>query len=123
MPWFRVQQVNLRLALRLHPGRGFASAFALWLRWGRFASWRESGRTRADLSVLQWIFCPSQHSVFCGRAQYEPKRRADRYSERPALCVGDRGGPAGPVTGAEAAASDPKVSGGRKSAAGDHSRL
>jgi hypothetical protein len=34
------------LRLRQHPGRGFASIAALWLRWGRLAAWRRSGRIR-----------------------------------------------------------------------------
>jgi hypothetical protein len=30
--------------LRLHPGKGFAHIFSLWLRWGRLAALRRSGR-------------------------------------------------------------------------------
>ena len=42
--------MRIRLHLRLHPGRGFATAFGLWLRWGRFAALRRSGRIRRSLS-------------------------------------------------------------------------
>ena len=43
---FRVRHLRLRLHLRLHPGRGHATVFELWLRWGRFAAFRRSGRSR-----------------------------------------------------------------------------
>jgi hypothetical protein len=35
LPGNRVRHNRLRL--RLHPGRGHATVFELWLRWGRFA--------------------------------------------------------------------------------------
>src|SRR5258708_34236781 len=49
VPYFRVQSVKLRLRLRLHPGRGFATAFEAWLYWGRGAAFRQSNRTRPPL--------------------------------------------------------------------------
>ena len=46
LPGNRVRHLRIRLHLRLHPGKGFAHVFGLWLRWGRFASLRRSGRIR-----------------------------------------------------------------------------
>src|SRR5260370_39046142 len=58
-PYFRVQSVKLRLRLRLHPGRGFATAFEAWLCWGRWASFRQSKRTRPPLSSCRRALQPS----------------------------------------------------------------
>jgi hypothetical protein len=38
LPRFRVRYLRLRLHLRLHPGRGHATVFELWLRWGRMST-------------------------------------------------------------------------------------
>jgi type IV secretion system protein VirD4 len=70
LPRFRVRVMRLRLYLRLHPGRGHGSAFELWLRWGRFAAFRGSGRSRRSLTVWQRIRRPDQHSLVIGRAHY-----------------------------------------------------
>jgi type IV secretion system protein VirD4 len=70
VPRFRTATLRLRVVLRLHPGRGFASLPHLWWRWGRFASFRESRRTRPGLSFWQRALHPSSHAVFLGRAQY-----------------------------------------------------
>jgi type IV secretion system protein VirD4 len=70
LPRFRVRVMRLRLHLRLHPGRGHASVFELWLRWGRFAAFRRSGRSRRSLTVWQRICRPDQHSLVIGRAHY-----------------------------------------------------
>ncbi len=70
VPRNRVRHLALRVHLRLHPGPGHATAFELWRRWSRFASWRESKRTRP--SLLAWRrFChPREHSLFLGWAHY-----------------------------------------------------
>ena len=47
LPGNRARHLRVRLHLRLHPGKGFAHLFSLWLRWGRFAVLRRSGRIRA----------------------------------------------------------------------------
>ena len=47
LPGNRARHLRIRLHLRLHPGKGFAHVFSLWLRWGRFAALRRSGRIRA----------------------------------------------------------------------------
>jgi type IV secretory pathway TraG/TraD family ATPase VirD4 len=70
LPRFRVRVMRLRLALRLHPGRGHASALELHLRWGRLATWRRSGRSRRSLSTWQRLRHPREHSIFLGRAQH-----------------------------------------------------
>ena len=46
LPGNRARHLRIRLHLRLHPGKGFAHAFSLRLRWGRFAALRRSGRIR-----------------------------------------------------------------------------
>jgi type IV secretory pathway TraG/TraD family ATPase VirD4 len=70
LPRFRVRYLRLRLHLRLHPGRGQASVFELWLRWGRLAAFRRSRRIRPSLTVWQRMADPRRHSVRLGRAQY-----------------------------------------------------
>jgi type IV secretion system protein VirD4 len=70
LPGNRVRYLRLKLRLRQHPGRGFASIAGLWLRWGRLAAWRRSGRVRPSLPAWQRLLAPQQHSVFVGRAQW-----------------------------------------------------
>ena len=70
LPRYRARSLRLRLHLRLHPGKGFAHVFSLWLRWGRLAVLRRSGRIRAMLPLWYRIAEPHQHSVFLGRAHY-----------------------------------------------------
>ena len=70
LPRFRVRYMRIRLRLRLHPGRGHATAGELWLRWGRLAAFRRSARSRRSLSAWRRLRYPGLHSVFLGRAQY-----------------------------------------------------
>jgi type IV secretory pathway TraG/TraD family ATPase VirD4 len=70
LPGNRVRYLRVRLHLRLHPGKGFAHVFSLWLRWGRLSSLRRSGRIRRRLPLWFRIVDPRQHSVFLGRAHY-----------------------------------------------------
>ena len=49
LPGNRARHLRIRLHLRLHPGKGFAHLFSLWLRWCRFAVLRRSGRIRPAL--------------------------------------------------------------------------
>jgi hypothetical protein len=51
LPGNRARHLRIRLHLRLHPGKGFAHLFSLWLRWGRLepvvvipVRWRYLGR-------------------------------------------------------------------------------
>ena len=70
LPRFRVRYLRLRLHLRLHPGRGHASAFELWLRWGRLAAFRRSGRSRRSLPVWRRLRIPVSTRCVLGRAHY-----------------------------------------------------
>ena len=70
LPGNRARYLRLRLHLRLHPGKGFASVVGLWLRWGRLAALRRSGRIRPSLSLWQRMTAPAEHSVFAGRAHW-----------------------------------------------------
>ena len=47
LPGNRARHLRIRLHLRLHPGKGFAHIFSLWLRWSRFAVLRRSGAQSA----------------------------------------------------------------------------
>jgi type IV secretion system protein VirD4 len=70
LPGNRVRHLQIRLHLRLHPGRGFATAFGLWLRWSRLAALRRSRRIRRSMPLWQRILAPAEHSVFLGRAHW-----------------------------------------------------
>ena len=70
LPRNRVRSMRLRLHLRRRPGRGHATAFELWLRWGRLAAWRHSRRSRRSLTAWQRLWHPREHSIFLGRAHY-----------------------------------------------------
>jgi type IV secretion system protein VirD4 len=69
-PRYRSRWLRMRLHLRLHPGPGLASVIELLWHWGRWASYRESRRTRPSLGCWQRICHPAEHSLFLGRAQY-----------------------------------------------------
>jgi len=70
LPRHRVLRLHIRLRLRLRPGRGHGSLAQLHLRWGRGASYRESKRTRPQLTRLERARAPQLHSAFLGRAQF-----------------------------------------------------
>ena len=70
LPGNRVRHLRIRLHLRLHPGKGFAHLFSLWLRWGRLAALRRSSRIRPSLPTCYRFVDPRQHAVFLGRAHY-----------------------------------------------------
>ncbi len=70
LPNNRARYLRLRLRLRLHPGRGFATVFALWLHWGCLAALRRSRRIRHSLPLWLRLLNPHAHSVFLGRAHY-----------------------------------------------------
>ena len=70
VPRFRSGYTRLRLLLRLHPGRGHATAGELWLRWGRLAVFRRSGRARQSVPAWQRLINPDEHSLLLGRAHY-----------------------------------------------------
>src|SRR5947208_5289924 len=70
LPGNRGRHLRIRLHLRLHPGKGFAHAFGLHLRWGRLAALRRSGRIRPSLPLRYRLIDSREHSVFLGRAHY-----------------------------------------------------
>ena len=70
LPGNRVRHLRIRLHLRLHPGKGFAHAFSLWLRWGRLAALHRSSRIRPSLPMSYRFVDPRQHAVFLGRAHH-----------------------------------------------------
>jgi len=59
LPGHRARHLRIRLHLRLHPGKGFAHAFSLHLRWGRFAVLRRSGRIRPALPLGYRLLDPA----------------------------------------------------------------
>ena len=75
LPRNRVRYMRIRLHLRLHPGRGFATTWELWLRWSRLAALRKSGRIRRSLSFWERAGWPRLHSILLGRAQYRHRLR------------------------------------------------
>jgi type IV secretory pathway TraG/TraD family ATPase VirD4 len=71
LPRHRVRHLRMRVRMRLHPGRGHATLFELWLRWGRFAAFRRSGRSRRSLPFWQRaIASATEYSVTVGRGHY-----------------------------------------------------
>jgi hypothetical protein len=67
----RVRVARIRIRLRLHPGRGHATAFELWLRWGRFAAFRRSRWSRRGLSFGERLIAgAAAYSTLIGRAHY-----------------------------------------------------
>ena len=70
LPGNRTRHLRIRLHLRLHPGKGFAHVFSLWLRWGRLAMLRQAGRIRPALPLRYRLIDPREHSMFLGRAHY-----------------------------------------------------
>jgi type IV secretion system protein VirD4 len=69
LPTHRVRTMRIRIRLRMRPGRGHATIAELWLRWGRFAAFRKSSRSRRSLTAWQRLRHPAEHSVTAGRAQ------------------------------------------------------
>jgi len=70
LPGNRVRALRVRLHLRLHPGKGFATVFGLHVRWGRLAALRRSGRIRRSLPLWVRALWPAEHAVFLGRAHW-----------------------------------------------------
>src|SRR5713226_6967537 len=71
LPRHRVRHMRIRLRLRLHPGKGHATIFELWWRWGRLAMFRNSRRTRPSMTVIQRLLAPApEYSIKAGRSCY-----------------------------------------------------
>src|SRR5690348_11019055 len=75
LPGNRARHLRIRLHLRLHPGKGFAHLFSLWLRWSRAAVLRRSGQIRPALPWRYSLLDPGEHSVLLGRAHYRHQLR------------------------------------------------
>ena len=68
LPGNRARYLRIRLHLRLHPGKGFATVFGLWLRWGRFAALRRYGRIRRSVPCGGgWVIRGSIRCFWAGR--------------------------------------------------------
>jgi hypothetical protein len=59
LPGNRARHLRIRLHLRLHPGKGFAHLFGLWLRWSRLAVLRRSAQIRPALPLWYRIAEPT----------------------------------------------------------------
>ena len=70
LPGNRARTLQVRLFLRLHPGKGFATIVGLHLRWGRLAALRRSRRIRPSLPLWLRALVPGEHCVFLGRAHW-----------------------------------------------------
>ena len=70
LPRHRVRHQRIRLHLRLHPGRGHATAFELHRHWGRLAAARKAKYARPSLTLAERVLHPSETSVMVGRAHY-----------------------------------------------------
>jgi type IV secretion system protein VirD4 len=70
LPRNRVRRQMIRLHLRLHPGRGHATAVELHRHWGRLASARKARYARPSLSRRERLLHATEHSIMLGRAQY-----------------------------------------------------
>jgi type IV secretory pathway TraG/TraD family ATPase VirD4 len=71
LPGNRVRHNRIRVRLRLHPGRGHATVFELWLRWGRLAAFRRSDKIRPSLPFwARVIVTAAGYSIMLGRAHY-----------------------------------------------------
>ena len=68
LPGNRARHLRLRLHLRLHPGKGFATLAGLHLRWGRLAALRRSRWIRPALPLWVRFADPAEHSAYLGRA-------------------------------------------------------
>jgi type IV secretory pathway TraG/TraD family ATPase VirD4 len=97
LPRYRIRHLRLRLRLRLHPGRGHATVFELWLRWGRLAAFRRSRRSRPSLSSCRRALMPGEHSVRVGRAHYRHGLRVP-VDEHVSVNGPPRGGKTGEIS-------------------------
>ena len=95
LPRHRTRYLRIRLRLRLHPGKGHATVFELWWRWGRFAAFRHARQTRPSLGTAQRLLAPaSEYSIRAGRAHYRHALRLP-LDEHVAIFSPPRGGKTG----------------------------
>ena len=95
LPRHRVRHMRIRLRLRLHPGKGHATVFEAWWRWGRLAALRHASRTRPCMTLGQRMTAPaSEHAILIGRAHYRHGLRLP-LDEHAAIFSPPRGGKTG----------------------------
>src|SRR5689334_9198823 len=95
LPRHRSRYLRIRLRLRLHPGKGLATVFELWWRWGRFAAFRHARNTRPSLGTAQRLLAhASEYSIRAGRAHYQHSLRLP-LDEHVAIFSPPRGGKTG----------------------------
>jgi type IV secretion system protein VirD4 len=71
LPGNRVRHHRIRVRLRLHPGRGHATVVELWWRWGRWAAFRRSARTRYSMGLWARVAAGAWAcSILLGRGHY-----------------------------------------------------
>ena len=96
LPRNRVRHMRLRARMRLHPGPGHATAFELWLRWGRLAAARRARRSRRSLTWRHQLLRPAETSVLVARAHYQHALRVP--VEEHVIWIGPpRSGKTGPL--------------------------
>ena len=95
LPRHRIRYLRIRLRLRLHPGKGHATVFELWWRWGRWAAFRHARQTRPSLGTAQRLLAPaSEYSIKAGRAHFRHALRLP-LDEHVAIFSPPRGGKTG----------------------------
>jgi len=95
LPRHRVRHFRLRVHMRLHPGRGLATLPELWLRWGRYAAFRRSGRARPSMRFWERaLACASAYSILIGRAHFRHALRLP-VEEHAVVTSPPRGGKTG----------------------------
>jgi type IV secretory pathway TraG/TraD family ATPase VirD4 len=95
LPRHRARYLRIRLRLRLHPGKGHATVFELWWRWGRWAAFRHARQTRPSLGIAQRLLAPaSEYSIQAGRAHFRHALRLP-LDEHVAIFSPPRGGKTG----------------------------
>jgi hypothetical protein len=82
LPGNRARHLRIRLHLRLHPGKGFAHAFSLWLRWSRFAVLRRSSQIRPALPCPALALQPASIAMFALAAHAGGREAHAREAER-----------------------------------------
>jgi len=83
----RVRYMDIRLRLRLHPGRGHATLLGLATRHGRLAMFSTSHRIRPELSAWQRFRHPAAYSTILGRAHFRYPVRLDMQTNSAWLSV------------------------------------
>jgi type IV secretion system protein VirD4 len=83
----RVRYLDIRLRLRLHPGRGHMTIVGLFTRFGRLAMFSKSRRIRPDLGAWQRWRNPDAYSTVVGRAHYRYPVRLDLQTQSAWLSV------------------------------------